>query len=361
MMSKPSRPAPAATAVAAAAAPPAGQIGVLIVNLGSPAAKDSGAVRRYLREFLSDRRVIETPRAIWLPILNLIVLARRPVRTAHAYASVWNNARDEAPLISITRAQAEKLQTALGGEGVRVDWAMRYGRPTIAARLTALKEAGCDRVLVAPLYPQYSASTTATVNDVAFATLQKMRWQPAIRTLPAYYNEPSYIEALAISLKKRLAELPFAPEKILITFHGLPRSYIDAGDPYEGQTLETARLLKAALGWPEEKFMITYQSRFGGAEWTGPYTEDVIANLPKQGIRRVVVMMPGFSADCLETLEEMAVRNDGLFKENGGTDYAAVACLNDSEEGMRALETVIRRELQGWLQQHSGENRATPR
>jgi protoporphyrin/coproporphyrin ferrochelatase len=326
-----------------------GRIGVLLCNLGSPDKAESGSVRRYLREFLSDRRVIEASPLIWQPILNLFVLARRPVRTAHAYQTVWNNERNEAPLITTVRSQAEKLQAALAGEGVVVDWAMRYGQRSVGQRMRALTAMGLDRILVAPLYPQYSASATATVNDVAFAALQAMRAQPYVRTLPAYYNDPAYIDALATSLKNALAGLSFAPEKVLITYHGLPRSYIDGGDPYEGQTVETTRLLQARLGWPDERLMITYQSRFGNAEWTKPYTEQVIADLPKQGCKRIVVMMPGFSADCLETLEEMRIRNAELFHENGGLDYAAVPCLNDSAEGMRVIETVVRRELQGWL------------
>jgi ferrochelatase len=339
----------AAKAAGGVAVQKGGGVAVLLCNLGSPEKAEPGAVRRYLREFLSDRRVIETPRAVWLPILNLIVLARRPVRTAHAYQSVWNTERNEAPLITIVRSQAEKLQAALAADAVVVDWAMRYGQRSVGSRIRALAEAGADRILVAPLYPQYSASATATVNDVAFAALQEMRAQPAVRTLPAYYNEPTYIEALATSLRSALAGLKFEPEKILITFHGLPRSYIDAGDPYEAQCEETTRLLKARVGALGDRFMITYQSRFGKSEWTKPYTEEVIAELPKQGVKRIAVMMPGFSADCLETLEEMRVRNAELFHENGGTDYAAVPCLNDSPEGMRAIETVVRRELGGWV------------
>jgi len=326
-----------------------GRIGVLLVNLGSPDKADAPSVRRYLREFLSDPRVIETPKVIWWPILNLFVLARRPAKTAHAYQTVWNTERDEAPLVTITRSQAEKLGAALANDGVVVDWAMRYAAPSIGDRLTALKEAGCDRILVAPLYPQYSASTTATANDVAFDALQKMRYQPAIRTLPAYYDEPSYIDVLATSLRAGLAELDFEPERVLITYHGLPLSYIAAGDPYGDQCVATTRLLLERLDWPEGRVMITYQSRFGRTEWLGPYTDETIVDLARSGTRRIVVMMPGFSSDCLETLEEMAIRNAEVFRENGGVDYAAIPCLNDSPEGMRVIETVVRRELSGWL------------
>jgi ferrochelatase len=322
---------------------------VLLCNLGSPTAAESGAVRRYLREFLSDPWVIETPRWMWLPSLNGIILVRRPVRTAADYRKIWNTERNEAPLVTIVRSQAERLGAALAAEGVIVDWAMRYQRRSVGERMRALAEAGADRILVAPLYPQYSASATATVNDVAFAALQAMRAQPAVRTLPAYYDDPVYIDALAASLERGLAGLKFEPEKILVTYHGLPRSYVDAGDPYERQCEETTRLLKAKLGWPDSRFMITYQSRFGKSEWTRPYTEEVIAELPKQGVKRIAVVMPGFSSDCLETLEEMRVRNAELFHENGGTDYAAIPCLNDSPEGMRTFVTVVRREVLGWV------------
>ena len=344
----PLRDLPAGSPTAAPIRASGGKIGVLLCNLGSPESSDPAAVRRYLREFLSDRRVIETSPLIWQPILSLI-LVRRPVKTAHAYQTVWNNERNEAPLITTVRSQAEKLQAALGEEGVIVDWAMRYARRSVGERVRALAASGVDRMLIAPLYPQYSASATATVNDVAFAALQKLRAQPYVRTLPAYYNDPVYIDALAATLMKSLASLSFEPQKILITFHGLPRVYINGGDPYEGQTVETTRLLKAKIGPVADRIMINYQSRFGKTEWTKPYTEDVIADLPKQGTKRILVMMPGFSADCLETLEEMRVRNAELFHENGGTDYAAVPCLNDSPEGMGVLETVVRRELQGWI------------
>ncbi len=327
-----------------------GSVAVLVCNLGSPDKPDTASVRRYLREFLSDRRVIELSPWIWKPLLNGVILVRRPAKTAHNYQNVWNKEHNEAPLISIVRAQTELLAGALARDNVVVDWAMRYGKRSVGSRVQALAAAGVDRILIAALYPQYSASTIATVNDVAFAALQKMRVQPALRTLPAYFDEPSYIEALAVSLEKTLSEIDFEPEKILITFHGLPRSYIRKGDPYESQVEETTRLLKARIApkWGD-RFMLTYQSRFGKAEWTKPYTDETIAASPSEGIKKLLVMMPGFSADCLETLEEMAVTNAELFHENGGTHYAAVPCLNDSSAGMHALETVIRRELSGWI------------
>jgi ferrochelatase len=328
-----------------------GRIGVLLVNLGSPAGTDYWSMRRYLKEFLSDRRVIEVPRWRWWLILNLFVLTTRPSKSGHAYSIVWNREKNEGPLVTITRSQAEKLGGALGAADDRiiVDWAMRYGEPTIAARIEALKAAGCDRILVAPLYPQYAAATTATVNDVAFARLQTMRWQPALRTLPPYHDDPAYIDALATSLSVSLAKLDFEPELVLASFHGLPREYLDKGDPYHCQCQKTTRLLREKLGWPKERLRTVFQSRFGRAEWLQPYTDVTIAELAKSGVRRLAVIMPGFSADCLETLEEIAIRGGETFRQHGGEHYAAIPCLNDSPEGMALLETLVRRELQGWI------------
>ena len=329
-----------------------GKIGVLLVNLGSPAGTDYWSMRRYLKEFLSDRRVIEVWRPLWWTILNLIVLTTRPSKSGHAYSLVWNHERNEGPLVTTTRAQAEKLGMALGSvdERIVVDWAMRYGAPTIASRIEALKAAGCDRILIAPLYPQYSAATTATVNDVAFAALQNMRWQPALRTLPPYYDDPAYIEALAVSLSDALARLDFEPELVLASYHGLPRDYLDKGDPYHCHCLKTTRLLRDRLGWPEERLRTVFQSRFGRAEWLQPYTDATIAELADKGVKRLAVIMPGFSADCLETSEEIAIRGAETFREHGGEDFAAIPCLNDGSEGMALIETLVRRELAGWLE-----------
>ena len=326
-----------------------GRVGVLLVNLGSPAGTDTGSVRRYLKEFLSDPRVIEVPRPIWWVILNLFVLTTRPPKTAHAYSLVWNNEKNEAPLVTFTRSQAEKLAASLKADKVIVDWAMRYGTPTIASRLKALQDEGCERILVVPLYPQYAAATTATVNDAAFAALAKMRWQPAVRTAPPWHDDPTYIDALANSARASLASLPFEPDVVLASFHGLPREYLNKGDPYHCQCQKTTRLLRDKLGWPAEKLRITFQSRFGAAEWLQPYTDITIADLAKQGVRRLAVIMPGFTSDCLETLEEIAIRGGETFRENGGEQYAAIPCLNDSDEGMQVIETVVRRELAGWL------------
>jgi ferrochelatase len=341
--------APVSVAPALPAVGASSRVGVLLVNLGSPSGNDTTSVRRYLREFLSDRRVIEIWRPLWLTILNGFVLTTRPKKSAHAYQQIWDKERNESPLIVITRAQAEKLAPRLAGDGVIVDWAMRYGAPSIPDRVAALKAAGCERILIAPLYPQYAASTTATANDMAFAALAKMRWEPAVRTLPPYYDDPAYIDALAASLKASLAALPFTPDAVIASFHGLPVAYIEQGDPYRAHCETTTRLLREKLGWAPERLRLTFQSRFGAAEWLQPYFDETIARLPREGVKRIAVVMPGFSADCLETLEEIAIRGRETFRENGGTDFAAIPCLNDGVEGMALIETLVRRELSGWI------------
>ncbi len=338
------------TAVLPAGHPPVrnGRIGVLLVNLGTPDGTDYRSMRRYLKEFLSDPRVVEIPRAIWWPILNLVVLSRRPQRSGAAYARIWNREQNESPLRTITRAQSDKLAAVLGAEGIVVDWAMRYGQPAIAERLAALKAQGCERVLLAPLYPQYSASTTATANDKAFATLAKMRWQPAVRTLPPYYDDPLYIDALALSLTAELARLAFTPEVVLTSYHGLPESYLRKGDPYHCHCQKTTRLLRERLGWERERLHVTFQSRFGKAEWLKPYTAQTVKELAESGVKRLAVVMPGFAVDCIETLEEIGMENAAIFREHGGEHFAAIPCLNDSDTGMAMIEGLVRRELQGW-------------
>ncbi|MEM8813393.1 MAG: ferrochelatase [Pseudomonadota bacterium] len=325
-----------------------GKIGVLLVNLGTPDATDYWSMRRYLKEFLSDRRVIETSRLIWWPILNLIILTTRPRSSGEAYEAIWNKELDESPLRTITRSQSEKLSTALGSS-VTVDWAMRYGNPSIPERLQALKDEGCDRILIAPLYPQYSAATTGTANDKVFDALKAMRWQAAIRTLPPYHDDPAYIEALCASMVAGIEALDFEPEVILASFHGLPKDYLLKGDPYHCQCHKTARLMREHLGWDEDRLKITFQSRFGTAEWLQPYTDKTVEALAQQGVKRLAVITPGFSADCVETLEEIAMQNGELFEEHGGEHFALIPCLNDTEWGMNVIETIVRRELQGWL------------
>lgn len=318
-------------------------IGVLLVNLGTPDAAEPEAVKRYLAEFLSDRRVVEIPPIVWQPILRGIILNTRPKKSAHAYQLVWTE--HGSPLARYTRAKAEKLAGAFG-PGVRVDWAMRYGNPSIAARLTALKDAGCDRILIAPMYPQYCAATTATANDRAFEVLTGMRWQPALRTLPPYHDDPAYIAALKASIQRHLAGLDFTPDLILASFHGMPQRTADLGDPYHGHCLETARRLAEALG---RDVRVSFQSRFGRAKWLEPATDAMLAALPGENVRKVAVVAPGFSVDCLETLEELAIRGRESFLGAGGTDFAYLPCLNDSAEGMALVRELIARELEGWI------------
>lgn len=334
-----------------AASQPARRIGVLLVNLGSPDRAEPAAVRRYLREFLSDRRVIEDQGLVWKFVLNAIILTTRPRRRARDYAKIWNTAENEAPLKTITRAQATKLQASLLeiGNNVIVDWAMRYGAPAIAGRIDALLARGCDRLLVLPLYPQYAAATTATVADEVFRALAHLRVQPALRIAPPWYDDPVYIDALTSTLRTALAGLSFTPDAILASFHGIPKSYAEQGDPYPGQCAETVRLLRAKLGADADKLMLTFQSRFGRAEWLTPYTDQTVERLARQGVKNLAVLMPGFAADCLETLEEIAMENADIFHRSGGANFHAVPCLNDSGAGMAVIRTVVLRELAGWV------------
>lgn len=338
------------------AATGSGRIGVLIVNLGTPDATDARSVRTYLREFLSDRRVIEDQGLVWQFVLNAIILTRRPRAKGLDYEKIWNTEKNESPLKTITRSQASKLRKALeqgaapiAVPGIVIDWAMRYGNPSLDSRIEALVKLGCERILLVPLYPQYAAATTATVCDAAFATLAKLRYQPTLRVVPPYYDDPVYIDALAVSIEMELRNLSFAPDVILASFHGIPKSYADDGDPYPEQCMETARLLRARLGLDEDKLMLTFQSRFGRAEWLQPYTDKTVERLAKSGVKSLAVVTPGFSADCLETLEEIVVENGDIFRENGGTNFAAIPCLNDSDPGMELLVHLVRRELSGWV------------
>jgi ferrochelatase len=325
-----------------------GRIGVLLMNLGTPDATDYWSMRRYLKEFLSDRRVIEVPRLIWWPLLNFVILTRRPGRKGKDYDKIWNRDRNEGPLKTITRAQAEKLQAALADDRIVVDWAMRYANPTTQSRIAALQEQGCDRILLMSLYPQYAAATTATACDHAFRALMALRWQPAVRVTPPYYADPVYIDAIATSIRTHLSSLDFAPDALIASFHGMPKKYLELGDPYYCQCQKTSRLLRDALQWPEERWHTTYQSRFGNDPWLQPYTIETVERLANAGIKRLVMVAPGFSADCLETLEELDMENRNMFLANGGERFSYVPCLNDSPLGMRVIEQVVRRELTGW-------------
>jgi protoporphyrin/coproporphyrin ferrochelatase len=319
------------------------KIGVLIVNLGTPDAPTTSAVRRYLKEFLSDRRVVEISPLLWQPILRGIILNTRPKKSAHAYSQVWSEGG--SPLAVVTAAQAQGLGTILG-ENVAVDWAMRYGNPSIEQRLTMMKEAGCNRILIAPLYPQYSGATTGTVMDAVGSALAKMRWQPAIRILPPYHDDPAYIAALKASTEAGIAKLDFVPDAVVASFHSMPERTLMLGDPYHCHCQKTARLLSEALGRP---LLTSFQSRLGRAKWLEPATDTTLASLPGKGIKRIAVITPGFSADNLETLEEIAIRGKESFVEAGGHDFACLPCLNADGPGMAMIETLVRRELSGWI------------
>jgi ferrochelatase len=343
--------APDVAAPPVAAATVRSSIGVLLVNLGTPEAATPQAVRTYLKQFLSDKRVIERDSLLWKFILNGVILPLRSRRKARDYAKIWNRDKDESPLKTITRSQAEKLAHILEplGKHVHVDWAMRYGAPSIASRLQALTAQGCDRILIMPLYPQYAAATTATVADEVFRFLMQQRRQPAIRILPAYYDDPYYIEVLASSLKAEIKSLPFTPDVIVASYHGLPKACSDQGDPYESQCVRTTELLRTQMGLDDTKLILTYQSRFGRAKWLEPFTIKTMKALAKKGVKNLVVITPGFSADCLETLEEIAVENAHVFKRYGGENFAAIPCLNDSEAGMLMIWQLAMRELKGWV------------
>jgi protoporphyrin/coproporphyrin ferrochelatase len=346
---------PAPTGVVSSAesapAPVTSGVGVLIVNLGTPDAPTPVAVRRYLKEFLTDPRVIEKNSLLWKGFLNGVILPLRSRRRARDYEKIWNRDKDESPIKTITRAQAEKLGDVLEplGKHVIVDWAMRYGNPSIASRLEVLVTWGCDRILVMPLYPQYSAATTATVADEVFRFLLRLRRQPALRFLPPYYEDPYYIEVLASSLQAELKSLPFTPDVILASYHGMPKEAVAKGDPYQLHCTRTTELLRAQLGLDDQKLMMSFQSRFGRAHWLEPYTINTVRTLARKGVKNLVVITPGFSADCLETLEEIKIENARMFMRYGGENFAAIPCLNDSEAGMLMLWQLAMRELKGWV------------
>ncbi|MGA9050636.1 MAG: ferrochelatase [Pseudolabrys sp.] len=331
--------------------PANGRIGVLLVNLGTPDSTGYWAMRRYLKEFLSDRRVIEENRLKWWLVLNLIILTVRPGRKGRDYDKIWNRERNESPLKTITRSQSDKLEEIMEklDRRVRVDWAMRYGNPSISSRLEALGAQDCGRILIVPLYPQYAAATTATVCDEAFRSLSAMRFQPTLRVAAPYYAEPVYIDALASSLNAAVAKLSFRPEVIVASYHGMPEDYVDKGDPYFRHCSETTTLLRKKLKLDDERLIMTFQSRFGTAEWIKPYTDATVKSLAERGVKNLAVITPGFSSDCLETLEEIAMENAEIFRHAGGENFAAIPCLNDSPAGMAVIRDIVTRELRGWL------------
>ena len=331
---------------------PRGRVGVLVANLGTPDATDYWSMRRYLAEFLSDRRVIDYSPLFWQPLLQLVILSKRPFTSGANYRKIWNPERDESPLMTITRAQTEALRARLEGEWgerVRVDFCMRYGNPSTAAKLREMVAAGCERVLFFPLYPQYAGATTATANDQLFRALMAEKWQPAVRTVPPYFAHPAYIEALARSVERAYAGLENRPDLLVTSYHGLPRRYLTEGDPYHCQCQKTTRLLRERLGWEAGAIATTFQSRFGPEEWLKPYTVEEVARLARAGTKRIAVMAPAFSADCIETLEEIRGEIREAFEHAGGEEFTYIPCLNDDAAHIDALEAVVRDNLAGWL------------
>ncbi|WP_084418242.1 ferrochelatase [Henriciella litoralis] len=323
-----------------------GKTGVLLVNLGTPDGTDYWSMRRYLSEFLSDRRVIELTPLLWQPILQGPILTFRPKKSGRAYEKVWME--EGSPLLVYTKRQAEKLAARIGHENLIVDFAMNYGNPSIASKIEKLKDEGCDRIAVVALYPQYSATTTASVYDRTFAALKKMRWQPAVRTAPPFCEHPAYVQALSDSIQQHISGLDFVPERVLMSYHGLPKSYLDKGDPYHCQCYKTTRLVAEKLGWDSDFAMTTFQSRFGPMEWLQPYTDKTLEALPGEGVKKLVVVSPAFVSDCLETLEEIAMEGRDGFMEAGGTHFSVAPCLNDTDHAIDLLETLVARELAGW-------------
>lgn len=327
------------------------RVGVLLVNLGTPDGTDYRSMRRYLSEFLSDRRVIELSPLLWQPILQGIILTFRPKKSGHAYDQIWNHDKNEGPLLTHTRDQAEALgqYAAEHWPNVTVEFAMRYGNPSMASGLDRLRDAGCQRILLVPLYPQYSAATTATVNDKAFDWLKKQRWQPAIRTLPQYHDEPAYIEAVSNSIRDHLAGLDWQPDHLISSFHGVPQEYLDKGDPYHCFCAKSGRLIREELDWPQDQYTQTFQSRFGPKQWLQPYTDVTVEELAKRGVKKLAIVAPGFSVDCLETLEEIAIGLEETFLENGGEKFTYIPCLNSSDASNQLIAGLVARELQGWV------------
>lgn len=332
---------------------PRAKIGVMLVNLGTPSATDYWSMRRYLSEFLSDRRVIDYSPLFWQPLLQLVILSKRPFTSGKAYQGIWNRERNESPLLTTTREQAEKLAARLApdlGGRIVVDYCMRYGEPSTASRVKAMQAAGCEKILFFPLYPQYAGATTATANDAFFKALMELDWQPASRTVPPYADHPLYIEALARSVEGAYARMDRRPDALVTSYHGLPRRYlVEKGDPYHCQCAATTRRLRERLGFAKEEVVLTFQSRFGSEEWLQPYTVEEVARLAKAGKKHIAVMAPAFSSDCVETLEEISEEIKESFLHAGGERFDYIPCLNASEDHMVMIEAIVRNELQGWI------------
>jgi len=331
---------------------PTQRIGVLLANLGTPDATDYWSMRRYLNEFLSDRRVIDYSPWIWQPLLQLVILTKRPFSSGLAYRGIWNKEFNESPLLTITRNQAKKIRnyfTKNYGGKILVDFCMRYGNPSTYKAIKGLKDSGCEKIVFFPLYPQYAAPTSATANDQVFRTLMKMNWQPAIRTVPAYYDNPKYIEVLASSIESAYRGSKRKPEHLVVSYHGVPERYLIAGDPYHCQCQKTTRLLAECLGWKREKLTTTFQSKFGPEKWIGPATVDFVAELAEKGTTNIAVVAPAFSSDCVETLEEINQEIRESFMESGGVDFMYIPCLNDNDKHIFALVKILENEMSGWI------------
>ncbi|SFO95870.1 ferrochelatase [Tranquillimonas alkanivorans] len=328
------------------------RVGILLANLGTPDGYDYWSMRRYLNEFLSDRRVIDYSPWIWQPLLQLVILTKRPFSSGEAYKSIWNEEAGESPLMTITRSQTAKIAAAMKakyGDDVVVDFCMRYGNPSTKSKVREMAEAGCRKILFFPLYPQYAGATTATANDQFFRALMDEKWQPPVRTVPAYYEEPVYIDALAQSVQRAYAKLDHEPDVLVTSYHGVPERYLMEGDPYHCQCQKTTRLLREKLGWDKDRVVTTFQSRFGPEEWLKPYTVEEVARLAKAGKKRIAIMAPAFSADCVETLEEINEEIRESFEEAGGEEFTYIPCLNDDEAHVTALSKVIEDNLRGWM------------
>ncbi|MEO0990470.1 MAG: ferrochelatase [Pseudomonadota bacterium] len=332
---------------------PGEKIGILLANLGTPDNYDYWSMRRYLSEFLSDRRVIDYSPWIWQPLLQLVILSKRPFSSGEAYKSIWNHDAGESPLMTITKAQTAKVKAAmedLFGDRVVVDFCMRYGNPSTKSKVKALTDAGCRKILFFPLYPQYAGATTATANDEFFRSLLDLKWQPPVRTVPAYFDRPDYIDALAQSVERSYAQLPERPDVLVCSYHGVPRRYLMEGDPYHCQCAKTTRLLKERLGWQDTDIITTFQSRFGPEEWLKPYTVEEVARLAEEeGKKNIAVIAPAFSSDCIETLEEINEEIKESFEEAGGEKFTYIPCLNDDDAHIEALCSAIEDNLRGWV------------
>jgi len=331
---------------------PRAKIGVLLANLGTPDATDYWSMRRYLNEFLSDKRVIDYPAWKWQPLLQLIILSKRPFSSGAAYRSIWNTENNESPLMTITRAQTVAISDKihdLFGDNVIVDFCMRYGNPSTKSRVKAMVDSGCDKILFFPLYPQYAGATSATANDEFFRALMDQTWQPSARTVPAYFDDPAYIDALAQSVERSYGVLDHKPDMLVVSYHGMPERYLTQGDPYHCQCQKVTRLLRERLGWDGDQIKTTFQSKFGPEEWLQPYTVEEVARLAEAGKKRIAVIAPAFSADCIETLEEINEEIRESFEQAGGESFTYIPCLNDDEAHIDALVQIIRANLSGWI------------